>query len=86
MVQLEHHVSLRESASLVRNDVLDLSEVVREIPTRNWEVSRKPATKHMTSTAVGQAVHAMANRKAMSASAERNMQSIGSRQVRQKKK
>ena len=54
--------------------------------TRNWEVSRKPATKDMTSTAVGHAVQATAKRKPMSASADMNMQIEGNRQVRQKKK
>lgn len=59
----------------------------RWIPnTRNWDVSRKPAMNDMTSTAVGDAVHAAAKRKPMSASAEMNMQTVGRRQVRQKKK
>ena len=50
----------------------------------NWLVSRKPATKDMTSTAVGHAVHATARRKSIRATVEIAMQRMGRRQERQK--
>ena len=52
--------------------------------TRNWDVNSRPATKDMTSTAVGHAVHATARRKSIRATVEIAMQRMGRRQERQK--
>ena len=54
--------------------------------TRYWRLNRVPAMNDMTRTAVGHADQATVRRKSVRAQEERNMQRVGMRQVRQKKK
>lgn len=50
----------------------------------NWRLIKKPAMKHMTNTAVGQADHATESKKAIKAHADTNMHTAGRRDDMQK--